>query len=244
MTGGVIQLLETSVPSGDRRLRAALALPDREDPAPGVVVIHEIFGLNDDVRRIAARLAELGYAALAPHLLDGRGPRPLCMARTMRDLREGAGTAFDDLEAARAFLAARPEVDGERLGVVGFCMGGSFALLLAPRGGYRAAGVFYGEVPESADALEGACPILGGYGARDRVFGPKAPRLEAHLTALGVPHDVRVYPEAGHSYMNQGGGLMARLSGLTPMKVGFAPAAAEDSWRRLEAFFGTHLAGA
>jgi carboxymethylenebutenolidase len=224
-----------------RPMRAALALPAAGGPRPGVIVIHEIFGLNDDMRRIAGRFAGLGWVALAPDLFDTGGPRLLCVARVMATLRRGAGAAFDDLEAARGWLAARPEVDAERTGVVGFCLGGGFALLWAVRGPLRAAGVFYGDVPRDADALRGVCPVVGGYGGRDRLFAPQGARLVRHLEALGVPHDVRVYPQAGHSYMSPHTGVMATLGAWGPMKVGWDPEAEADSWRRMETFFRTHL---
>lgn len=229
---------------GNRRLPAFLAQPaDAPAPLPGVIVIHEVFGLNDDIRDQARRLASLGYVALAPDLLAALGPRPLCLVRAFRDLSRGRGPAFDALESARTWLAAQPAVDPARLGVLGFCMGGGFALLLAARAPYRASAVFYGAVPRDPAALEGACPIVAGYGERDRLFAPQGRRLEATLTRLNIPHDVVIYPGAGHSYMNRHTGPLARVGAWGPMKVGFDPAAAEDSWRRIAAFFAEHLQG-
>lgn len=227
--------------STGRPMRAALALPAGQGPRPAVIVIHEIFGLNGDIRRITGRFADLGWVALAPDLYDTGGPRLLCVVRCFQALRRGEGPAFADLEAARAWLAARPEVDATRTGVVGFCMGGGFALLYAVRAPLGAAGVFYGDVPKTADALRGVCPVLGGFGGKDRIFASQGRRLEALLTELGVPHDVKMYPDAGHSYMSRVPGLMSTLGAWGPMAVGFDPAAEGDSWRRMEAFFRTHL---
>jgi carboxymethylenebutenolidase len=227
--------------STGRPMRAALALPGRAERRPAVIVIHEIFGLNQDIRRIAGRVADLGYVALAPDLYDGEGPRPLCVLRTLLALRRREGAAFADLEAARGWLAGRPEVDPTRTGVVGFCMGGGFALLYAVRAPLGVAGVFYGEVPSTAPELRGVCPVVAGYGGRDRLFAGQGRRLESHLRELGVAHDVRVYPDAGHSFMSQHTGLMATLGAWGPMVVGFDPAAEGDSWARLEAFFRSHL---
>lgn len=228
---------------GGTPMRAHLARPEPAGaPRPGLLVLHEIFGLNDDIRRIAARFAAHGYVALAPDLYDGRGARLLCMVRLFRALRAGEGQAFRDLEAARVQLAARPEVDASRIGVVGFCLGGGFALLYAARASLRVAAPYYGEVPKRAQALAGICPVVAGFGGRDRVFGPQGARLERHLVELGVPHDVRVYPDAGHSFMSQHPpGPMKTLGALGPMKVGYDEAAAEDSWRRMLAFFGEHM---
>ena len=233
---------EVTFPSSTGRpMRAALALPAGAGRRPAVIVIHEIFGLNDDIRRISGRFADLGYVALAPDLYDTDGARLLCIARTMLTLRRKDGAAFADLEAARRWLATRDDVDAARTGVVGFCMGGGFALLYAVRAPLGAAGVFYGEVPASPEELRGVCPVVAGYGARDRLFVRNAQRLEEHLTALGVAHDVRVYPDVGHSYMSRHTGPMATLAAWGPMAVGFDAAAEADSWQRIEAFFRTHL---
>jgi carboxymethylenebutenolidase len=232
-------------PAADGRLmRAALAVPDGEGPFPAVLVVHEIFGLDDDIRRICGVFAEKGYVALAPDLWDRRAPKMVCIARAMRSLKRGEGEFFDHLAAAQRTLASRDDVDGDRVGVIGFCMGGGFALMYAVRHDVKVAAPFYGEVPDAAEDLEGVCPVLGGYGGADKTFGPKGARLEKHLEALGVDHDVKIYPGAGHSFMNQHTGLMAKLTGLSPMKVGYDPEAAEDSWKRIDAFFGRYLKGA
>ena len=227
--------------AGGHLMRAALALPQRTAKRPGVIVIHEIFGLNDDIRRIAGRFAELGYVALAPDLYDRAGPRVLCIARTMAALRRGRGDAFDDLDAARTFLTTLPQTDAACIGVAGFCMGGSFALLYAVRAALGVAAVFYGEAPKSSQQLEGVCPVLGGYGGRDRVFLPHGQRLKRMLAELNVAHDIRIYDDAGHSFMSRHTGWLARFAAYGPMKVGYNPAAAEDSWRRIAQFFGRHL---
>ncbi len=224
-----------------RRMRGALALPTEDGPRPGVVVIHEVFGLNEDIRRITGRVADLGYVALAPDLYDGAGVRVLCVLRTMLALRRRQGQAFTDLDAAGAWLSQHPRVDGTRLAVVGFCMGGGYALLYALRTPLRAAGVFYGDVPRTAEELQGVCPVVAGYGGRDRLFASQGRRLESLLSQLGVPHDVRIYPGAGHSYMSRHEGLFATLNAWGPLAVGFDAHAESDSWVRLGRFFQTHL---
>jgi carboxymethylenebutenolidase len=243
------------VPAREAELQAPLAdgaalvcelfEPDGAGPHPGVVVLQESFGLNDDIRRIARRFADAGYAALAPNLFS-HGSRIVCLARTMADVARGAiDREIADVLAARDALAARPEVDAERIAVAGFCLGGGFALVAATRPGFRAAAVNYGDVPKQRKKLDGACPVVGSFGGRDKMFGANmAERLERHLGELGVPHDVRVYEGAGHSFFSKHEGWQAALARFpTPMRVGPDEAAAADGWRRMLAFFDEHVRG-
>ncbi len=234
--------MEIEFSAGGAPRKAFLVLPeDAVGRRPGVLVLHEIYGLNDDIRRIARRFASAGYVALAPDLYSAGG-RSFCVARAVLSMQLGGGPALRDLVAAREYLAGRPEVRADRLGVVGFCMGGGFALLLARTGGIRIAAPFYGAVPRSARALDGICPVIGGYGAGDRVFAPQGRRLKRHLQSLAVRHDVKLYEGVGHSYMNQH--EPSRIDGIAehgPMRVGYNAEAAEDSWKRMLAWFGECL---
>ncbi len=229
---------------GGRAVAARLELPDGQGPHPGVLVIHELWGLTEDIERICKRFADAGYAALAPELY-GPGRRPVCIARAVRDLtraegEQGLGRAAEALRALRE----RPEVDAERTAAIGFCMGGGFALLLGAREGLRATSVNYGRVPEEPARLDGLCPVVAGYGGRDRQLLPHAERLRRFLEDRGVEHDVKLYPEAGHSFMNDS--LPAPVArALRPLAtIEYRPEDAEDAWRRILAFFADHLAGA
>jgi carboxymethylenebutenolidase len=164
-----------------------------------------------------------------------------CVRGAIQQLKSGSGPAFTAIEAARAWLASRPDCSG-KTGVIGFCMGGGFALLCAPRDGFAAASVNYGQVPENAEtALRGACPVVGSYGGRDPM-GTKPPeRLQRALTVLEVPHDVKVYPGVGHRFLTQPSGAGAVLARFARMN--YVEADAADAWRRIYAFFGEHLAG-
>lgn len=233
------------IPTRDGDLSAYLALPeDSNELHPGVVVLHELFGLNDDIRRIARRFADHGYVALAPDLYSvGPRAKPICIRRTMRALRSGEGRAFDDIEAPRSWLADREEVDGARMAVAGFCLGGGFAILHAARSPIGVAADFYGAVPREAEALDGICPVFGAYGERDRVFVGQAERLRGHLSALDVEHEVNVYPGAGHSFMNRYRGLQSLLVRFSPMSVGYHRESAEAAWATMLDFFERNLDG-
>ncbi len=207
-----------------------LALPEGEGPFPGVVVIHEILGLNENIREIADRFAREGYAALAVDLFFGAN-RVACMVRIfygmlLRPLQNGI---LADLQEAIRFLGRQPELDARRLGVVGFCMGGSYALQLACVEGrrLRAASVFYGVNPRPLDAVAKACPIVGSYPERD--FTARAARqLEPLLEEHGVAHDIKIYPGARHSFFNDHG-------------AAHDPQAAADAWGRMMSFFRSYL---
>ncbi len=217
---------------------AYLAVPVTPGPWPGVVAIHEAFGLNDDIKAHADRLAALGYLALAPDLLAGRFWMR-CVRSMFRQITAGSGPAFEVLDTCRGWLAERQDCTG-KTGVIGFCMGGGFALMCAPRDGFSAAAVNYGVVPADAQrALAGSCPVVGSYGARDAMGVSHPERLEAALTALGVPHDVKVYPEAGHGFMDSRPAVLAPLLALARLQ--YDKAAAEDAWQRIFAFFGQYL---
>jgi carboxymethylenebutenolidase len=228
----------TTVDVHARPVPVEIFRPRRSGRSPGVVVIHEVFGLNDDIRRIARRFADAGYVAAAPDLMAS-GLRLGCVLQAMLALRAGAGPMVDELEAVTALLGARPDVG--RIGAVGFCMGGGFALLLGTRERVAAAGVFYGDT-RSRDELARACPLTGGYGGKDRLFASKGRALIATLNELGKEHDVRIYEDAGHSYMSDAGHPVMAWLTRPLMHVEYNAEAAEDSWRRMLAFFERHLA--
>jgi carboxymethylenebutenolidase len=231
-----------AVAGGSKRLSGYLARPEGPGPWPGVVVIHEVWGLDAVMRRQVDRVASAGYLGLGPDLYSDGG-KARCMLRTFRALASGDGKALVDIEATRRWLIEQGDCTG-KVGVLGFCMGGSFALVTSPRG-FDAASANYGMLPKGAEeALAGACPIIGSFGGKDRTMRGMAPRLDSALTALEVPHDVKVYPEAGHSFLNDaptGPRLLQPL--MRVANVGPEPASAADAWARIDAFFAEHLIG-
>jgi carboxymethylenebutenolidase len=230
---------DISYPVGNGSLAAYLAIPPASPPPwPAVVVIHEAFGLNADTREKAEELAAHGYLALAPDLFDGKS-WIRCIRGAFQQLKHERGSAFTVLDAAREFLAARPDCTG-KTGVIGFCMGGGFALLCAPRPGYDVAAVNYGVVPEDAETvLAGACPIVGSFGRRDPMGTEHPERLQRALAVLQVPHDVEIYPGSGHRFMTRSSGPAAIFAKVGRMS--YQRADAEDAWQRIYAFFGVYL---
>jgi carboxymethylenebutenolidase len=217
---------------------AYLATPSGTGPWPGVVVLQDAFGVGQNVRAHADRLAAAGYLAVTPKLYTPRGGGIRCVAAVFRAMTSGQGPVFDDIEAARVWLAGRDDCTG-RIGVIGFCQGGGFALLAAARYDFAASAPNYGHVPTDAEReLEGICPVVGSFGAKDASLKGHPERLEAALTTLGVEKDIKTYEGAGHSFHER----FYAESLIRPLGMGYDAAASEDSWRRVLAFFGEHLA--
>lgn len=214
--------------------------PAESGPWPGVVMIHEAWGLGDVLRRQAARLASRGYIVLAPDLMTEKS-RLACMVACFKALQAGQGRPFELIEACRTRLTSDEDCNG-RVGVIGFCMGGGFALLLGNRG-FDVSSVNYGMPPNDPDsAFAGACPMVLSYGGKDKQLMKKLPQIEDALQRHDVTYDLKVYPDAGHSFMNDENNAplvfrpMIRVTGAGP-----DPEAAEDAWERIEAFFVQHL---
>jgi carboxymethylenebutenolidase len=221
-----------------------LAIPvrtaDRPGPWPGVVLVHDAMGLGDDMREQADWLAAAGYLVAVPDLYGGKSVIR-CVKGVFAQLSAQRGPAFDQLAAVRSALSADPACTGT-VGVIGYCMGGSFALLLAGRPGWSASSVNYGVVPgDVEEILSGGCPLIASFGGRDRGLNGAADKLRDAARAAGITADVKEYPQARHGFINR----ITVVSPLTPMLkvagVGYDHAAAADAKRRILAFFDTHL---
>jgi carboxymethylenebutenolidase len=228
----------TEVADDNRPLRGLLAPPVGQGPWPGVIVIHDLFGISRDLRKQVEWLASEGFLTLAPDLF-GEGLRAACLYRVFGDLRRRVGPTFDRIEAARSALVTRRDCTGA-IGILGFCIGGDFALLLAAGRIYRVASVNYGSVPRDVEVLLGSsCPIVGSFGGLDRRLRGAADKLEQALIANGIDHDVQEYPSAGHAFMNKAGRVATTLTRAT--SAGHHEASAEHARLRITAFLRRHL---
>jgi carboxymethylenebutenolidase len=208
---------------------AYLALPAGEGLHPGVVVVHEAFGLNDNIRGICRRFAAEGYAALGVDLFEGRN-RAACMARMFLGGMTGNLDYYGvpALKAALGRLAGHPEVDAAKIGAIGFCLGGSIVLTWACTDNrLTAIAPFYGMAPRPREAIRRLCPVVGSWPGRD-ITTKAAAVLETGLTAAGIAHDLKVYPGARHSFFND-------------QWRAYDAEAAADSWQRVLAFFAEYV---
>lgn len=229
----------TPSPAGSPRLTAYLAKPSGAGPWPGVLLIHEVWGLDEEMRAHARRLAAAGFLTLAVDLYSAGGARR-CLVSTMRAMLSGEGRAFADIEVGRRWLESSPDCTG-RVGAIGFCMGGGFALMTVHS--MAAVSVNYGFLPKDLDMAD-ACPVVASYGAKDRPLRGAAAKLATALTRAGVVHDVKEYPQAGHAFLNEGeSGPRWLRPLLRATHSGPEPTAAADGWRRISSFFAEHLGG-
>ena len=209
----------------------------------GGVVLHDGFGIDEAVRAQADWLASAGYLALSADL--GFWGRPsACLLRMFRDLRAGRGQTFGQVDAARAWLAGQP---GLRWPARGDRVlrhrrirpaDGRRSRILASRASTTA---WSARTPR--DALHGACPIVASFGARDRFLRAAPQRLGRALAALGIDHDIKVYPDAGHAFLHQSGAEPGKAAGILARitHAGYHEPSAHDARRRIIAFFDAHL---
>jgi carboxymethylenebutenolidase len=228
---------DASLTIGGVTVAAHTARPEGAGPWPAVCVVHEAFGLNDDIRRIADRFAVNGYLAVAPDLVEGG--RVTCILRAFRDMRSGHGDSIDTLRGVIDWLVGHPDVEDGRVAVAGFCMGGGFALLMGEVPAVKAIAPNYGSVPAEGKIRQ-LCPTVASYGALDPAFRGQGERLQSVLEAAGIPNDVKIYENAGHSFMNEGGPAIIRMAGKLAA-VGYRHEPAEDAWARILSFFGDHV---
>jgi len=227
---------ETTVqyPSGNVTVRAFVAAPRTTEKRPAIIVIQEWWGLTEHIKDIARRYAAEGYVAIAPDLYSRLGyaltPDPGEAGKLMNSLQQEDG--LRDLNATVAYLKSVPEADGARIGVTGFCMGGSYALMLpCVNPEIKAAVPFYGQVPNPDAPLQKlSAPVLYFYGEDDGwITKADVQRLAAALKKYQKVGEIKTYPGAPHAFFRD-----------TDRSV-YRPEAARDAWARTKAFFKQHL---
>ncbi len=220
-------------PGEGMTIRGFLTRPQDAKPNPAVVIMHEWWGLNDHVKDIAQRFAREGYVALAPDLYSRIGSTvtkdPQEAAKLMERLQ--SQDALKDLNATTRYLKNQPFVDPWKIGAVGFCMGGTFALMLASHNSdIKAAVPFYGQIPPTDNLRYLVCPILYIYGGQDGwITKQDVERLKQGLKQFGRPGEVKIYPNCPHAFFND-----------TRPDV-YRPSEAQDAWQRTLAFLEQHL---
>jgi carboxymethylenebutenolidase len=223
---------KVSFQSGTETVSGLLFTPDKAGPAPGMIVIHEWWGLDDWVKGQAKALAAEGYAALAVDLYRGKVTNKQEEAHQLM-MGTPPDRAVRDLKAALAFLQSRTEVRKDRIGVIGWCMGGRYAMELATQEpGLGAVVAYYGAPPTDAAAIARIkAPVLGNFGAEDKGPSPEQVKaFEAAMKQAGKTVDLKIYEGAGHAFANVN----------NPWK-GYREAAAKDAWSRTVAFLNQHL---
>lgn len=223
------QTVHFSAPDGV--VDAFLALPSTPGKHPALVVIHEWWGLTDWVKGETEKFAGQGYVALAVDLYRGKVTNdPMEAHELMRGLP--SDRALGDLEAAYNFLAARKDVERDRIGSVGWCMGGGLSLQLAIHEPHLAACVVnYGALPtDAAELRQIRAPLLGNFGGLDRGITPDdVHAFEKTMKSLDKSVNVKIYADAGHAFEN------------STNKAGYRPADAADAWARMTDFLRKNL---
>jgi carboxymethylenebutenolidase len=214
--------LYAEVPAGARR---------------GMIVLHEIFGRQPEIDRVVQRFAAAGYAAAAPDLFASG--KLLCIRNAVRAIASGKGEQLDQIRAARDWLCKRAGLEASRVGLIGFCMGGGFALAAGP--GFAAVSTNYGDVPPT-EVMRGIGPVIGCYGGRDRIFGHNQDKLRKRLLRLGVTPEVHVFPTVGHSFLTDGDHPIALFLSAPLLQANHRdPAVRAEAWGKILAFFDRSL---
>ena len=236
MPGAAIASVLTSsvtYPGDGIAMAAFLARPETAAARPAVVVIHEWWGLTDHIKDVAQRFAREGFVALAPDLYSRAGHRTTTDANEAAKLMEGLSSqlVLRDLNATTRYLKTLPSADPLKIGAVGFCMGGTFALMMAAHNSDIKASVpFYGQIPPSDSLKYLVAPILYIHGGQDTwILKREAERLAEALKQFGRPGEVKSYPDCPHAFFND-----------TRPDV-YRPEQANDAWQRAVTFLRQHL---
>ncbi|HTQ52938.1 MAG TPA: dienelactone hydrolase family protein [Bryobacteraceae bacterium] len=230
---------ETRIPTADGEIPAYYARPAAGGAFPAVLVVHEIFGVDEHIRDVCRRLAHAGYFAVAPELFARLGD--ISGIADIQELiklvsRVPDAQVLSDLDAAAAWATGTGKADPARLAITGFCWGGRIAWLYAahnPR--LQAAAAWYGRLTGPTDALHPRhpvdvagslhAPVLGLYGGQDQSIPlDTVERMRAALQQAGAASEIVLYPDAGHAFH-------------ADYRPSYHAAAAQDGWKRMLAWF-------
>ena len=230
---------EIGIPTGDREIPGYRAMPDEPGPFPMVLVVQEIFGVNEHIKDVCRRLAKLGYLAVAPELYVRQGD--VSKLENVQEILKLVSQVPDaqvvsDLDAAFEWGANRSNGDSLRLGMTGFCWGGRIAWLYAAHNArLKAAAAWYGRLVGQSTPLQPKhpidildslrVPVLGLYGGKDKSISvDTVERMREALQSAGNASEIVIYPDAGHAF-------------FADYRPSFHKASAEDGWRRMLAWF-------
>jgi carboxymethylenebutenolidase len=212
-----------------RTARGYLVEPEGKGPFPALIVVHEWWGLNDHIKDIAGRFAAQGYVTLAPDLYDGKVTKDSAQAGELMQRLDQERT-LQTLNGAVSFLKSQPTVNPDKIGATGFCMGGTFALLLAQNPDVKATAPFYGDVPPDEVIKNLTAPVLFIGADNDPwITMEKMERLRTGLRKFGKEGEVKIYNGVGHAFFND------------TRPEAYDPAAAHDAWERVLEFFAAKL---
>ncbi len=228
-----IAMQDVSLPGEAVEIKAYVAKPASGGPHPAVIVIQEWWGLNEHIKDVARRFAKEGYFAVAPDLYSRQGHKvtadPNVAGQLMGGLKPEDG--INDLLSTINWLGRDKGVRADRIGVVGFCMGGSYALLLpCTSKEIKAAAPFYGEIPSDEKIRQLACPVFYAYGENDGWITRKdVDRLAADLKKFNKPGEVKIYKGCSHGFFND------------TRKDVHRAAEAQDAWQHTLKLFAEYL---
>lgn len=219
-----------SYKSGEDTVSGFLVTPEGKGPFPAIAVIHEWWGLNDQIKGEAIKLAKEGYIALAVDLYRGKVTTDSEEAHELlRGLSEDR--AVRDMLAAVSYLKTLPDLKKDKIGSIGWCMGGGYSLSLAINSpDLDASVIYYGRLVTDKEQLSRInAPVIGFFGEEDRGISPGSVKaFEKEMKALGKDVSVYIYPDAGHGFANK-------------ESRSYNAIAAEDAWKKVLAFFEKHL---
>ncbi len=213
--------------SGKDTVTAYIAYPERPQPAPAVIVIHEIFGMSDFIRQTTEQLAKDGFVAIAPDLLSRRGGTPTTPDSARKLIATlNADTVTADLDATRAYLKTVKAARANDVGIIGFCWGGSQSFRYATNAPeLKAFVVCYGGAPSPADMAKIRAKGLGVYAENDARIDAGLPDATAAMRAAGKDYPYTVYPGVGHGFL----------------RTREKPEVADSAWNAVIRFFRAQL---